>query len=29
MIKLPMLQPNGPDIATMTCPEAKVMLSIN
>ncbi|RLU22901.1 hypothetical protein DMN91_005179 [Ooceraea biroi] len=23
MIKLPMLQPNGPDIATMTCPEAK------
>ncbi|XP_018351376.1 PREDICTED: probable Rho GTPase-activating protein CG5521 isoform X5 [Trachymyrmex septentrionalis] len=23
MIKLPMLQPNGPDIVTMTCPEAK------
>lgn len=24
--RLPMLQPNGPDIITMTCPEAKVTL---
>ncbi|XP_050465782.1 probable Rho GTPase-activating protein CG5521 isoform X8 [Cataglyphis hispanica] len=23
IVKLPMLQPNGPDIVTMTCPEAK------
>lgn len=26
MTRLPMLQPNGPDIVTMTCPEAKVIL---
>lgn len=29
MIKLPMLQPNGPDIVTMTCPEAKVIITHN
>jgi len=29
MIKLPMLQPNGPDIVTMTCPEAKVILLLH
>jgi hypothetical protein len=24
-----MLQPNGPDIVTMTCPEAKVIITHN